>query len=306
MDNKTVHELCVVAKQRGLSGYSKLRKTELIALLSTLTKLLLEPVPDMQVAPIMPGPISITKKVYDKIKSTINIYADWIINYVPKEPKRVARNKVLNLSANNLMIKFNLVLYFEMEHVNMKSECVINTVASFLSNTKVVLEATSIGELYSKAFEKIMESMAMFQMRGSHWRFKTMQRLEINTVAYKPVKGELYIPLPPVLENKKVIVNMKNEDDQCFKWCMTQALNPVDHKAHPYRETKELRKQAENLNWTGIDFLFAVNENIIGKFERNNNLSVNVFGYNTLVYPLYMSRHQNKNVVDLLFIFDAL
>lgn len=77
---------------------------------------------------------------------------------------RRARNEVLNLLANNCMIKFNLVLYCEMEHVNMKRGRVINTVAPFLSNTKVVLEATNVGELYSKAFEKIIESMAMFQI----------------------------------------------------------------------------------------------------------------------------------------------
>lgn len=77
MDNKTVRELCIVAKQQGLSGYSKLRKAELIALLSTPTKLLFnEPIPDIQVAPITSGPVSITKKVYNKVKSTINLFAD--------------------------------------------------------------------------------------------------------------------------------------------------------------------------------------------------------------------------------------
>ena len=29
------------------------------------------------------------------------------------------------------------------------------------------------------------------------------------------------------LKKKKAIINMKNEDDKCFKWLVTRALNPI-------------------------------------------------------------------------------
>ena len=45
---------------------------------------------------------------------------------------------------------------------------------------------------------------------------------------------------------------MKNEDDECFKWCVTRALNPV--KRDSERITHDLRKQSEKLNWKGIEF----------------------------------------------------
>jgi len=35
---------------------------------------------------------------------------------------------------------------------------------------------------------------------------------------------------------------MKNEDEQCFKWAVTRALNPVDKNAEKIDKT--LRKQA--------------------------------------------------------------
>lgn len=89
----------------------------------------------------------------------------------------------------------------------------------FVQTSVAVLEATDIHELYSKAVDKIMESMALFQMQGSNWGFKAMQRLEINTVVYMPLKGKLYIPLPPVLVNKEAIINLKNKGNKCFKAC---------------------------------------------------------------------------------------
>jgi len=49
---------------------------------------------------------------------------------------------------------------------------------------------------------------------------------------------------------------MKNEDSQCFKWCVTRALNQVKH--HSERITKELKTQATKLNWDGIEFLSVV------------------------------------------------
>ena len=148
-----------------------------------------------------------------------------------------------------------------------------------------------------------MESMAIFLMGESGWKFVAVQKLEVNTVQYEPLKGSSYIPLSKYLADKKAVINLKNEDNQCFKWCLARALNPVEK--NPKRVTKELRKQAEELNWNGITFPVTLNE--IDKFERNNtDLSVNVFGYEgsmkRFVYPLRISKHERKDVVDLLLI----
>lgn len=39
------------------------------------------------------------------------------------------------------------------------------------------------------------------------------------------------------------------EDEECFKWSITIALNYQDDQKNLFRITKELRKQAEKLNW---------------------------------------------------------
>ena len=125
-----------------------------------------------------------------------------------------------------------------MEKVDMKSGEVVEAEPNFKSKNEIILDATDVGEIYSDAVDKIKESMASYQMRGSNWRFKSVMKLDIDTVVYKPLKGSSYIPLPQYLASKKGIINMKNEDEQCFKWCITRALNPVARDSE--RITKEL------------------------------------------------------------------
>ena len=67
----------------------------------------------------------------------------------------------------------------------------------------------------------------------------------------------------------------------------------------------KLREKSEILNWEGLKF--PVNLSDINKFENHNySISVNVFGYETLVYPLRISKHHHKreSTVNLLLISD--
>src|ERR1043165_4360504 len=212
-------------------------------------------------------------------------------------------SRVVGLLQGNRQTKINLVLFCTMERVNIKTGEVDSDDIPFRSKTEVILDSTDVNEIYNKAKDKIMETMASFQMRGSNWRFRAVVKLDINTVIYKPFKASSYIPLPAYLANKKAIVNTKNDDDECFKWCITRALNPEGE--HPERITKDLIIQSEKLDWSGIEFPVAADANIIGKFERCNNINVNVFGYETAVYPLYISKHESDIYVDLLLISDG-
>jgi hypothetical protein len=46
----------------------------------------------------------------------------------------------------------------------------------------------------------------------------------------KPLKGNSYIELPKPLALKKCIVNVKNTDDQCFKWDISVSVYECDTK----------------------------------------------------------------------------
>ena len=71
------------------------------------------------------------------------------------------------------------------------------------------------------------------------------------------------------------------------------------------RTDKKLLETSKDLNWEGLKF--PVNLSDINKFENHNSsISVNVFGYEKLVYRLRISEHSYKreSTVNLLLISD--
>ena len=172
-----------------------------------------------------------------------------------------------------------------------------------ISKTEVNLEGTDSNELFSKMKETIFEPLAKFQSQRSNWRFRSVLSLDRHMVKHVSLGGSSYILLPAFLAAKEAIINLENDDDECFVWAFTRALNLVEE--HSERIDKILREKSKVLNWERLKF--PVNLSYINKFEnRNSSISINVFGYESMGYPLTLSKHNYKRVstVNLLLISD--
>ena len=100
---------------------------------------------------------------------------------------------------------------------------------------------------------------------------------------------------------KNRLTNIKNNDQKWFLWCHVRPINPV--KDHLGRIKKTDRDFANNLNYDGIEF--PVQEKDFKKIEGQNNICVNVFGYdNKLVFPIYISDQTFKNTIYLLLLIN--
>ena len=148
----------------------------------------------------------------------------------------------------------------------------IEDIAFFSSLAEEVFEGTDLESLISSMIDRLLEHMINFQKGRSNWRFQKVERVEIQTDEMRVGK---YIPLPDFLAVKKAIINMRNEnDEECFKWCIGRSQHPVERNAE--RITSLLRRQCEEFDWNGISF--PVGWKDIDRFERNNDISVNVLG----------------------------
>ena len=209
---------------------------------------------------------------------------------------RDVRQAVINLMRKNRRTKVKLIVRCNMEKNIILTGDVITHKTSFHSKAEVNLEGTDVDDLYNTMVDRVLESMATFQRECSNWTFKSIISLEIHTVAYEPLSGNSYIPLPLKLAQKKAIINMKNEDDKCFTWSVLQALNPREE--HAERIDKDLKKKEDSLNMTGI--VYPVSLKAIDKFEMQNpTISTNVFGHEESVYPPRVSKYEDREAVDL-------
>ena len=161
----------------------------------------------------------------------------------------------------------------------------------FHSSIKLIFESRETEEVYSEMVDEIEEEIQKVKYaEGSGWRFKEIIKLELHTTRWDPINAGSYINLPPFLKNKKAIINMKNQDEECFKWCVLRALNPKD--TNPDRIDEDLKSKQDTLNMKGIRY--PVNFRDIDRFESQNpNISISVLGYNKdeRVYPLKVSKY---------------
>ena len=79
----------------------------------------------------------------------------------------------------------------------------------------------------------------------------------------------------------------QNNDEKCFLWSILALLHPVQWRNSPHRFSKYQEYEHE-LNMSGIQYPTDIKD--IGKFEHQNNISVNVHGYeDKKIFPLHIT-----------------
>ena len=246
----------------------------------------------------------LNEKELVETKSALNKFAkqftvDGEPDFDPKSFFNATRKSILKILRENRQQKVKLILKCLMNRIDLKTGEETKTEAVFHSEIKKNYASTNEKKILKSMIEEVLENMAKFQRRGSSWRFEEILKLELHLVEFVPLNGNSWIPLPEWIKRKKAVINIKNEDNECFKWCVTRALNPI--KIHPERITQKIRKQAEKLKWKGISV--PMDSEKIGRFEKNNpNISIYVFYLDGSIQPLRISEEERKNNIDLLLI----
>ena len=172
--------------------------------------------------------------------------------------------------------------------------------AYFNSKPKTIINNTEINEALQLSKQQILNMIAQWISEGSGWTIESVDNHYLNIVQYQPMKGSSYIKLPQELRNSaKGLINMKNEDNECFRWCHIRHLNPQD--IHPERIKKSDKEYINKLDYSGIEFPVTIKQ--YNKIEKQNEININVFGYeNKQPYPIYVSKEKYDNQMNLLLI----
>ena len=106
-------------------------------------------------------------------------------------------------------------------------------------------------------------------MRGSEFIFNSVDTLYYNLNKIMLSRGSSYIDFPKWLKNKKTTINLKNNDEKCFQYTLTVALNYENIKNNRER-ISEIKPFIDKYNWKERDF---PSYNKYRKFESNNTSS---------------------------------
>src|SRR5277367_3957754 len=196
-----------------------------------------------------------------------------------KEARDIENTMNANLDSGTLVIKNDLDIYKNLK-VNLEMECCFENKENeichkFQLKNVEINEGSNLNEFWNNQKVIFITRCDEFEGKGSGYRFKIINFLQININKHTPLNGSSYIGLPKWIKDKKACINVKNKDNKCFMWTILSALHKVEKD--PQR-VSHYKKYENELNFDGIEFPVKISD--IEKFEKLNKISILVVGIN--------------------------
>ena len=101
------------------------------------------------------------------------------------------------------------------------------------SNTDEVID-----RLFNSMLQRFKEANETSFERGSEFFFENVDSLYYYFQKTDINRSGSYVDSPDLLKHKKATINLKNKDNECFKYAVPVALNHQSVKNHPERFIK--------------------------------------------------------------------
>ena len=109
-----------------------------------------------------------------------------------------------------------------------------------------------IEDLFKSFLQKYEENLQT-KMRGSDFEFHGVNFLYYDFNEIRLNRGGSYIDSPKWLKSKKSTINSKNNDDKCFQYAVTLALN-LDKIKRDSQRISKIKPFIDQYNGKDIDF----------------------------------------------------
>ena len=144
---------------------------------------------------------------------------------------------------------------------------------NILSDNEKIMWAYETEDIINNLFISLKNNYQtedQIMREGSDFKFESDDRLDYKLHKIKSRRGGSYIKSPEWIRNKRATINMKNEDDDnCFRYALTVALNYQNIKNHPER-ILNIKPFINEYNWEGIGF--PSHQDSQGNSEKPKNI----------------------------------
>ena len=155
----------------------------------------------------------------------------------------------------------------------------------FNSSQMTILPGTDFNGVLDEVKAQILKKIDEFQQKGSGWVVRKVEHLDVHISRYQPLRGSTYVKLPKYIQDKKAVINVKNNDNECFKWAILAGLYPENQHAE---RVSKYKKYSNYLNFGNLHMPLKITD--VSKFEKMNNLSICVYEYDGRhILPLHIS-----------------
>lgn len=209
------------------------------------------------------------------------------------------RNNLLRELRRFKQLKWYVVLKLDMVRYNSDGEQVDEGTPVFRSFTRQVMDAEAIDSQLDEAFFKMLNSVDSFRAEGSGWMIRKVINMKQSITKFSPLAGSCYnYQLPESLLRKRCLLNVTGPpelDGHCFKYAVLAGLF-TDERLTGSIPWSDLHQHRDALNFEGVESSGRyMPVTSIALFEQNNNISINIYGYEEeAVFPVYVTKQYNQ------------
>ena len=161
-------------------------------------------------------------------------------------------NKIIDRKTQS---EWKIQLTMAINFISSKDSDETRTMHAKSDNVEIMMGSETnetIEELFKSFFQRYQERLEE-SMGGSEFIFDSVDPLYYDLNKINLSRGGSYIDSHVWLKNKKAIINLKNNDDKCFQYALTVALNYEQIKKNPQRISK-IKPFIDQYNWKVISF----------------------------------------------------
>ena len=119
-------------------------------------------------------------------------------------------------------IRFSLTLEVTFERITGNGRAWIQS--RFASMTHAICSEYEIEEAIDEAVNQLMERLSSFMELGSRWSVLSVDACEVKLCCYNSIGGSGYkFVTPPFISKTNATLNIENNDDKCFLYCILAA-----------------------------------------------------------------------------------
>ena len=190
-------------------------------------------------------------------------------------------SKLEEYKKENHALKFNMTIHVKFEQ-STDSSIVTNPPVVLVSEQFEVYLHTDIPELLNIIAKQLENRIETYEGTGSGWVIANLVSLDTTIWQLDPLRASSYHALPKWIQDTLCVLNIKNNDQLCFKYAVLAGLylpklnrRKCSTYSYPYANTLEDTPE----DFSMLTFPVPLRE--ISKFEKMNNISVNVYGIDT-------------------------
>ena len=156
----------------------------------------------------------------------------------------------------------------------------------------------TITKTFEKQYEQLVEETESDSRIGekeqgeSGYSFENIIKITTTISRYHAIQARSYCKLLKPYCDSKSVVNIQNDDNCCFLWCILAHSHEVDRDRE---RVSHIEKYFTELNQSDLQIPMKLKH--IPKFEKLERIIINVFGLTSSgdIFRPYVSKNNYKN-----------